>query len=331
MHEDGDRASPLNIPRYDNPFADWSGCSDFERHVAECLRVDGFCVFDFPDDQIARHAEQIQRTLEPVLAQGSRKRLQDMTDCGSVREIAANTEILQLLETVYGRPAFPFQTLNFRVGTEQTLHSDHVHFDSLPHRFMAGVWVALEDMDEDNGPLFYYPGSHRWPALYNLEVGVHQDTDTMDHYHRFTEAWAQYATFYGVEPERFRAKQGQCLIWTSNLVHGGSRQLDRTRTRWSQVTHYYFADCAYYTPVYSNPSAHKFFWRDVKDLRTGQRVVNRVNGHAVGQSPVNATSLSLLEFEADRYLELNPDVERDGVNPYEHFITCGIREGRQFR
>ena len=23
---------------------------------------------------------------------------------------------------------------------------------------MAGVWVALEDMDMDNGPLVYYPG-----------------------------------------------------------------------------------------------------------------------------------------------------------------------------
>ena len=114
-------------------------------------------------------------------------------------------------------------------------------------------------------------------------------------------------------------------------MHGGSRQIDRSRTRWSQVTHYYFEDCAYYTPLYSDPSAHKFFWREVKDLRTGKTVFNRVNGHVVGQTPVNATTLSLLDFDADRYLTLNPDVQSDGVNPYEHFITCGIREGRKFR
>ena len=31
---------------------------------------------------------------------------------------------------------------------------------------MCGVWVALEDMDMDNGPLVYYPGSHKlpWPT-----------------------------------------------------------------------------------------------------------------------------------------------------------------------
>ena len=28
---------------------------------------------------------------------------------------------------------------------------------------MCGVWVALEDITEDNGPLHYYPGSHRLP------------------------------------------------------------------------------------------------------------------------------------------------------------------------
>ena len=33
----------------------------------------------------------------------------------------------------------------------------------MPEGFMCGVWVALEDMDMDNGPLVYYPGSHQLP------------------------------------------------------------------------------------------------------------------------------------------------------------------------
>ena len=56
-----------------------------------------------------------------------------------------NTGILSLFSTLYGRRAWPFQTLNFPVGTQQHYHSDSVHFSSVPERFMCGVWVDLED------------------------------------------------------------------------------------------------------------------------------------------------------------------------------------------
>ena len=40
-----------------------------------------------------------------------------------VRAIAANHAVLDLLQKLYGRRPFPFQTLNFPVGTQQHLHS----------------------------------------------------------------------------------------------------------------------------------------------------------------------------------------------------------------
>lgn len=36
------------------------------------------------------------------------------------------------------------------------------------------------------------------------------------------------------------------------------------------------------------------------------------------------------QFSAERYLELNPDVKAAGVNPYEHYLMCGIKVGRCF-
>ncbi len=42
-------------------------------------------------------------------------------------------------------------------------------------------------------------------------------------------------------------KQGQALIWYANLLHGGAAQTDLSRSRHSQVTHYYFENCTYYT------------------------------------------------------------------------------------
>ena len=36
------------------------------------------------------------------------------------------------------------------------------------------------------------------------------------------------------------------------------------------------------------------------------------------------------EFDAKRYLEKNPDVKRAGADPYKHFLTHGVKEGRDF-
>ena len=47
-----------------------------------------------------------------------------------------------------------------------------------PPGFMCGVWVALEDMDMDNGPLVYYPGSHRLPEVTMQELGLRCQTRT---------------------------------------------------------------------------------------------------------------------------------------------------------
>ena len=46
-------------------------------------------------------------------------------------------------------------------------------------------------------------------------------------------------------------KKGQALIWSANLLHGGGEHRDKTRTRHSQVTHYYFEGCQYYMPLES--------------------------------------------------------------------------------
>ena len=81
--------------------------------------------------------------------------------CDSVRALALSPRVLAVTEELFGRPVLPFQTLNFPVGTQQPPHFDSMAFKSDPPGFMCGVWVALEDMDMTNGPLQYYPGSHK--------------------------------------------------------------------------------------------------------------------------------------------------------------------------
>ncbi len=186
----------------------------------------------------------------------------------AVKAIARAPRVLQLLRELYGREPRPFQTLNFRVGSEQQPHSDTIHFTSKPAGFMCGVWVALEDIDRDNGPVVYYPGSHKWKESVLADVDAFEaPTPAQGLWSRLRGRWntvarntnADYAKYERlirhqieasrIEPVYATIKKGQAFIWAANLVHGGSPQADRNRTRASQVTHYFFEGCRYYTPL----------------------------------------------------------------------------------
>jgi Phytanoyl-CoA dioxygenase (PhyH) len=175
----------------------------------------------------------------------------------NVKGLALSPTPLGVLEELYGRRPLPFQTLNFRVGTQQPAHSDTVHFNSDPPGFMGGVWVALEDIDMDNGPLVYYPGSHKLPEVRMQDVGVDADPSQYGHYERYI---ARLIEEQGLEPHYATIKKGQALVWSANILHGGALQRDMNRTRKSQVTHYYFEGCKYWTPLVSTED--DIVWRD---------------------------------------------------------------------
>ena len=55
-------------------------------------------------------------------------------------------------------------------------------------------------------------------------------------------------------------RKGEALIWSSNLLHGGSPQRDPSLTRWSQVTHYFFEGCRYWKPLDSR-DGQRSYWQ----------------------------------------------------------------------
>ena len=115
---------------------------------------------------------------------------------------------------------------------------------------MCGVWVALEDVHADAGPLLYYPGSHKWPIYTHEHLGLcAAQQPGIPGQATFEPLWRELVQLSGIAPQRFLPRKGQALIWAANLLHGGSPQRDRGRTRMSQVTHYFFEGCRYYTPL----------------------------------------------------------------------------------
>lgn len=293
------------IPLIESPLfpaiVDMQGFSNEEKRIATNLHEKGYAVLDFPDVDIDARIERIKADLAPHYGMDlsdpdsdktvGERRVQDAwKDNDDVRAIAANQAIINLLNKFYGRVAFPFQTLNFSVGTQQDAHSDSVHFSSLPERFMCGVWLAMEDVGPDAGPLFYYPGSHRWPIITNALIGRHgYGSDLPSAQDPYGPAWRALCDVHGAREEVFLARKGQALIWCANLLHGGSRQNDLTLTRWSQVTHYYFDDCIYYTPAFSDEAIGKLDLRNPVSIDGGLKRHNSYLGRKI--KPLRSSKL----------------------------------------
>ena len=197
----------------------------------------------------------------------------------AVRRLALDAQLARLLRLAYGRPSFPFQTLNFRMGTEQAVHAEAVHFHSAPERFMCGVWIALEDIGPGAGPLLYRPGSHRLPVLTMRGAGVNHARPSYDDYRRtYLPALASRLDAAGLPTEPAVLRRGEALVWTANLAHGGAPITDHNATRRSLVVHHFFEDCLYYTPMTSDVEDGRLSVRLPRDVRTGGVVWPRRDG-----------------------------------------------------
>lgn len=309
--------------------------------MATHMREKGYVMIDFPDHEIDQVADRIKAQLTPLydweswnIGNGN-LRIQDAWQTNEdVKRLAVNKGVIDLLARLYGRGAWPFQTLNFPVGTQQHYHTDSVHFSSMPERFMCGVWIALEDIDLDQGPLIYYPGSHKWPVYTNEHIG-HRHMDTFKTGQDvYEDMWRNLVRASKIEPVRLTAKKGQAIIWAANLLHGGDIHLNKDKTRWSQVTHYYFDNCAYYTPLNSDRPAGVIDYRRPFNIVTGEVSENFYVGREISRDFIEATSPTRIltrDFDAAAYLNANPDVEAAGVDAFEHYVRHGQSEGRPLR
>ena len=182
-----------------------------------------------------------------------------------MRALALSPRVLAVTEELFGRPVLPFQTLNFPVGTQQPPHFDSMAFQSDPPGFMCGVWVALEDMDMTNGPLQYYPGSHKLRCA-DLEGDRGGDGPVSVGGRLRVQARIPGRPVTAVRPVLSAADQEARLragvrhdpkgagIGLVPEPHPRRRgQTDKSKTRNSQVTHYFFEGCRYYGPMYSEP------------------------------------------------------------------------------
>ena len=272
----------INLPWVESPFFNQElKQANLDPVLTEQLRryaEDGYLIFDPQIDESVLDAAR--QGVEPLYNGESRKQDAWQT-VPAVRQIATAPNIMEMLRMLYHREPIPFQTLNFPVGTQQRTHSDSIHFNSIPQRFMCGVWVALEDVRADNGPLHYYPGSHKLPFYDLIDMGLKgSDAQTVEEvyggtYKKYEERLEEIIQAHGLKKETLSIPKGKAIIWSANLLHGGEKILTPGSTRHSQVTHYFFENCVYYTPLRSDATIDKLYVRKITNIATGQPVPNK--------------------------------------------------------
>ena len=140
----------------------------------------------------------------------------------------------------------------------------------MPELMLAGVWVALEDIDPDAGPLSIVPGSHKSPIILPEDLGFSEPpkstSEVKKNYTSYEEWVKRYIKENKLEISTPKLKEGQALIWAANMLHGAFSIKNKELTRYSQVTHYHFEDCEFlYNPNFS--SRQKYVYRDIEASR----------------------------------------------------------------
>lgn len=176
-----------------------------------------------------------------------------------IKSVTYTPQLINIFKFLLGKEVIPFQTLNFVKGSNQRAHSDSIHMTTYPLGYLIAVWIALEDTNENNGPLFYYRGSHKLPYLLNNDFN---DTSTTlklgrKDYTDYEDVIEEIIQKNHLEKEVFLAKKGDVFIWHANLIHGGSPIIDHSLTRKSMVIHYYAKDVIKYHEISERPSLLK--------------------------------------------------------------------------
>jgi ectoine hydroxylase-related dioxygenase (phytanoyl-CoA dioxygenase family) len=148
-------------------------------------------------------------------------------------EIGCTERIHEILDEYFGLRSMVYTSLYYKYGSQQATHLDTPFFVTRPIGWFAGVWIALEDVQPDAGPVEYFPGSHRlFDSVDKLQALKDPKTD-LDHFFQRVRSEALSVT----SPVEALLKKGDVLIWHHALPHSGTIARNPALTRHSMVFH----------------------------------------------------------------------------------------------
>ncbi len=241
---------------------DFDGFSEYLHEQLLRFIDDGYMILKgfFDEDAVERLNTDIERLLHAhrVDFNYTGRKIMESYRVSDVanKDFFRHPELLRLLSFVMGRKVIPFHTINFISGSEQRAHSDSIHMSTEPKGYLIAAWIALEDCTLDNGPLFFYPGSHRLPYItcQDYDAGNTRWTIGAHSNSRYEDKIAEIIDQANLEKQYFLAKKGDVLIWHANLIHGGAAIQRPGATRKSMVAHYFCEGVICYHEISQRPA-----------------------------------------------------------------------------
>lgn len=269
-----------------------------------------------PDDIVVDMLDTGERTVLALLSdtdiQHRRMKINDLfLTMPEVRSVALDERVVAELKGLLGNVPVLCNSLYFEKGSAQPMHIDSLYMTPRTPKHLIAIWVALEDTDDNAGPLEYYPGSHLIEQMRFSNGSYHFISEEMGKWNAYME---QSVARMGLKKERFAARKGDVFVWHANLFHGGSAIRNPQLTRKSLVFHYY----------------------SESDCRAAKSSLVPEGGAYWMQRPQQQVPPSILQqlaFKEDKYLERYPDVAnavKQGafVSGRHHYELFGKKEGR---
>jgi ectoine hydroxylase-related dioxygenase (phytanoyl-CoA dioxygenase family) len=262
----------LNLPWTESPFfyelLHNNQHTEEQIEIAKKFHEDGYVIIDteLSDEEISLINNDVESAVlrdsvnlqaEFYTYSNSPRVFEEWRNSENIKNLCLNNKIIETLEFLYNKKTFPFSTINFIKGSNQPLHSDAIHFHTIPLLWMSGVWVALEDTTTENGTLNIVPKSHKWEMIdyQTLQLPHPDEIENGEevNYRIYEEVIRNLVKSKNAEILPVELKKGQALIWAANLLHGGMEIKNLELTRKTQAIHYFYGGCThYFHPMFSN-------------------------------------------------------------------------------
>jgi ectoine hydroxylase-related dioxygenase (phytanoyl-CoA dioxygenase family) len=173
-----------------------------------------------------------------------------------------NRMALALQDLLFGSETVLYTSLFYERGSGQDIHRDTPYFCTRPEYRYFGMWVALEDVDEANGPLMAFTGGHQIAevdreAMATELFGSPDDAPAMSDlsWNAYQTRVADECRAANLELVTLPVSKGSTILWHPQLPHGGAPIADFSRTRFSLVMHTTPENTpVYYQDAFFNPN-----------------------------------------------------------------------------
>jgi ectoine hydroxylase-related dioxygenase (phytanoyl-CoA dioxygenase family) len=178
-----------------------------------------------------------------------------------IRAIALAPKLRAVFEELLDGEPMICNSLNFERGSQQPFHIDTWYMPPPVDNRMVVASICIDDVDADNGPVAYYPGSHRIPGYRFSDGRLNEKPEEVPLCRAYLD---REIAGRGLREVEFHGKSGDVLLWHAQLLHGGRPIRDNRRTRSSLVVHYWRACDLPPEAVRDDPGAGKYLGRTLR-------------------------------------------------------------------